>query len=90
MTFPRNDDILNLARSVFQIESEAVARLSARIDDDFVRAVELILSCKGRVVVSGMGKSGAIGRKIASTFASTGTPALFLHASEGLHGGLSG
>ncbi len=83
-----SDPILQQARQVFDTESAAVAQLSARLNDDFVRAVQLILSCRGRVVVSGMGKSGAIGRKIASTFASTGTPSLFLHAAEGLHGDL--
>ncbi len=82
------DSILNAARDVLRIESEAVAALEARLDESFVRAVQLILDCAGRVVVTGVGKSGAIGRKLASTFASTGTPALFLHAAEGLHGDL--
>jgi arabinose-5-phosphate isomerase len=65
-----------------------VAALTDRIDADFVRAVELIVNCPGRVVVTGMGKSGAVGRKIAATLASTGTPALFLHPAEGPHGDL--
>ncbi len=80
--------ILEAAREVLRIESEAVAALSARLDENFERAVALLLECRGRVVVTGVGKSGAIGRKLASTLASTGTPALFLHAAEGLHGDL--
>jgi len=81
-------ELLDQARAVFQIESEAIARLGARLDERFERAVQLVLDCRGRVVVTGIGKSGAIGRKLASTFASTGTPALFLHAAESLHGDL--
>ncbi len=76
------------ARRVLKIESEAVAALIDRIDDRFEQAVEMILSCEGRVVVTGMGKSGLIGKKIAATLASTGTPALFLHPAEGIHGDL--
>jgi len=76
------------AKKVLQIEAEAVARLIDRLDDGFDRAVELILNCRGRVVVTGMGKSGHIGNKIAATLASTGTPALFLHPAEGIHGDL--
>jgi len=69
-------------------ESEAVLALCERIDDSFGKAVELILACKGRLIVTGMGKSGAVGRKIAATFCSTGTPSLFLHPAEGIHGDL--
>ncbi len=76
------------ARRVLKIESEAVAALIDRIDDRFEQAVEMILNCEGRVVVTGMGKSGLIGKKIAATLASTGTPALFLHPAEGVHGDL--
>lgn len=83
-----NLSILTAAREVFQLESEAIARLAERVDERFERAVALLLGCSGRVVVTGIGKSGAIGRKLASTLASTGTPALFLHAAEGLHGDL--
>ncbi len=79
---------LDSARRTLLLESAAIAALAARLDASFERAVALIWSCKGRVVVTGLGKSGAIGRKIASTLASTGTPALFLHAAEGLHGDL--
>jgi arabinose-5-phosphate isomerase len=82
------DRALAKAREAIEIEAAAVAALSDRIDDGFRRAVELILDCTGRVVVTGMGKSGAIGRKLAGTLASTGTPALFLHPAEGLHGDL--
>jgi arabinose-5-phosphate isomerase len=80
--------ICEKAREVLATESEAIARMSARLDETFERAVQLVLNCSGRVVVTGVGKSGAIGRKLASTFASTGTPSLFLHAAEGLHGDL--
>jgi len=76
------------AKRVLRIESEAVAALIDRIDEKFDRAVEMILQCEGRVVVTGMGKSGLIGKKIAATLASTGTPALFLHPAEGIHGDL--
>jgi arabinose-5-phosphate isomerase len=82
------ETLLDKAREVLAIESAAITRLSTRLDQNFERAVQLLLDCHGRVVVTGVGKSGAIGRKLASTFASTGTPALFLHASEGLHGDL--
>lgn len=80
--------IIETARRVLEIESAAVSGLMARLDGRFDAAVALLLQCQGRVVVTGIGKSGAIGRKIASTLASTGTPALFLHAAEGLHGDL--
>jgi arabinose-5-phosphate isomerase len=79
---------LILAREVIAIEAESVAALAERIDDQFLRAIELLLACRGRVVVSGLGKSGHIARKIAATFASTGTPALFVHAAEAAHGDL--
>lgn len=82
------DQALAKARDAIAIEAAAVEALSARIDDSFGRAIELILDCSGRVVVTGMGKSGAVGRKLAATLASTGTPALFLHPAEGLHGDL--
>jgi arabinose-5-phosphate isomerase len=85
---PPRADALELARMVLRIESQAVAALADRIDSAFVRAVELLLKCSGRVVVSGVGKSGHIGRKIAATMASTGTPAMFVHAAEAAHGDL--
>jgi arabinose-5-phosphate isomerase len=79
---------LETAKRVLRVESEAIAGLIARLDARFEKAVELLHACKGRVVVTGLGKSGLVGRKIAATFASTGTPALFLHAGEALHGDL--
>lgn len=79
---------LDLARQVLNIEADAVLALTQRIDDNFLQALNLILACKGRVVVSGMGKSGHIARKIASTMSSTGTPAYFVHPGEASHGDL--
>ena len=76
------------AKRVLRIEADAVAALIDRIDATFVQAVDMVLESKGRVVVTGMGKSGQIGKKIAATLASTGTPALFLHPAEGVHGDL--
>ncbi len=81
-------DIKEILAEVLQIEGEAVLSLKEKIGDAICRAVEEILSCKGKVVVTGIGKSGAVGRKIASTFASTGTPAVFLHPGEAIHGEL--
>jgi len=80
--------ILKLAREVFEIEAQAVKDVAARLDERFARAVALILACRGRVVVSGIGKSGHIARKIAATLASTGTPAFFVHPAEAIHGDL--
>ena len=79
---------LETAKRVLRVESEAIAGLIERLDTRFEKAVELLHACKGRVVVTGLGKSGLVGRKIAATFASTGTPALFLHTGEALHGDL--
>jgi arabinose-5-phosphate isomerase len=79
---------IETARRVLRIEMAAIEGLLARLDATFERAVEALLGCKARVVVTGMGKSGLIGRKIAATFSSTGTPALFLHPAEALHGDL--
>jgi arabinose-5-phosphate isomerase len=79
---------LDLARKVLAIEADAVSALASRLDERFLDAIGLILACRGRVVVSGVGKSGHIARKIASTMASTGTPAFFLHAAEAGHGDL--
>lgn len=89
LTVPASDlELLRLARQVLQIESEAVDRLSLRLGDAFVRSVRLVLECRGRVVVSGIGKSGHVARKVASTMASTGTPAFFVHPAEASHGDL--
>ena len=80
--------ILEQAKRVLRIEAEAVSSLIGRLDEKFIQAVETLYACKGRVVLTGMGKSGFIAKKIAATFASTGTPALFLHPAEGVHGDL--
>ncbi|MBN1543236.1 SIS domain-containing protein, partial [candidate division KSB1 bacterium] len=83
------EDLLLLeARRVLQIESAAVSRLIDRLDESFVRAVELVYNCRGRVIVSGIGKSGIVGQKIAATLTSTGTSAIFLHPAEAVHGDL--
>ena len=79
---------LSLARKVLQTEAAAVLALTDRLDDRFARAVCLVRDCKGRVILTGMGKSGIVCRKIAATFSSTGTSALFLHPAEALHGDL--
>jgi arabinose-5-phosphate isomerase len=79
---------LTLARKVLQTEAAAILGLIDRLDDRFARAVELLRDCRGRVIVTGMGKSGIISRKIAATLASTGTPAFFLHPAEAIHGDL--
>jgi len=77
-----------LARQVIDTEAAAVAALGDRIDDGFMSALDILLACRGRVIVSGMGKSGHIARKLAATFASTGTPAHFVHPAEAAHGDL--
>lgn len=81
-------NIIDEARRVIRVEAEALSAMAERIDASFERAVDLILRSPGRVIVSGMGKSGLVGQKIASTMASTGTPAFFLHPAEGIHGDL--
>ncbi|MCU0932844.1 MAG: KpsF/GutQ family sugar-phosphate isomerase [Thiobacillaceae bacterium] len=90
MTFqsPPSADILAMARRTLDIEAGAIANLRTRIDDAFARAVDILLACPGRVVVTGMGKSGHIAGKIAATLASTGTPAFFMHPAEASHGDL--
>lgn len=85
---PAPEQLLALARRVLSIEANAVQKIATRLDGGFVAAVELILGCHGRVIVSGIGKSGHIARKIAATMASTGTPAYFVHAAEAVHGDL--
>ena len=84
----QTSDLIQSAQRTIRLEAEAVESLLTRIDADFVRACEMILTCKGRVVVVGMGKSGHIGNKIAATLASTGTPAFFVHPGEAAHGDL--
>lgn len=81
-------EIIDTAKHVLKVEAEAVLALHDRIDERFVTAVDMMLGCKGRVVITGMGKSGLICQKVAATMASTGTPALFLHPAEGIHGDL--
>ncbi len=90
MTFSttKSTDYLETARRVIALEAQGLELLSAALGESFNRAVELILSAQGRVVISGMGKSGHIGRKIAATLASTGTPAQFVHPAEASHGDL--
>jgi arabinose-5-phosphate isomerase len=78
--------LVERGRRVLRTEAEAVAALEQRLGNDFVHACQLLLACRGRVVVTGMGKSGHVGNKIAATFASTGTPAFFLHPAEAIHG----
>ncbi|QEY61394.1 KpsF/GutQ family sugar-phosphate isomerase [Metapseudomonas lalkuanensis] len=82
----QSSDLIKSAQRTIQLEREAIDALLPRIDADFVRACELILACKGRVVVVGMGKSGHVGNKIAATLASTGTPSFFVHPAEASHG----
>jgi len=79
---------LDGAKRVLAVEAEALLRLSESLDDSFTKLVEAILSCKGRVVVTGMGKSGLVGQKISATLASTGTPSFALHPADALHGDL--
>ena len=85
---PKGGTSLDVGRRVLDIEARAVQALVQRLDGGFSEAVDLLYRCKGKVVVSGMGKSGLIGQKIAATLASTGTPSFFLHPAEGLHGDL--
>lgn len=79
-------NVVDEAKRVLKIEAQSILDLAERIDEDFSKAVELLYHCKGKAVLMGMGKSGLVGRKIASTFASTGTPAFFLHPAEGVNG----
>lgn len=80
--------VIEQAKRVLKIEAEAISALTERINESFVKAVDLIFFCKGKIVVTGVGKSGLIGQKIASTLASTGTPSFFMHPAEGIHGDL--
>ncbi len=80
--------MLKHAQDVLRMEAEAVLELIPRVDANFAAAISLILECNGRTVITGMGKSGIIGRKMAATFASTGTPSFYLHPAEGIHGDL--
>src|SRR4029450_11784833 len=80
--------LLDLARTVLRTEAAAILRLVDTLDGDFERAIETLFECRGRVIVTGMGKSGIICRKMAATFSSTGTPAFFMHPAEAIHGDL--
>jgi arabinose-5-phosphate isomerase len=84
----RELDYISSAKRVFALEAHAVAALASRLDDDYGHAVARILNTRGRVIVCGMGKSGIVGKKIAATLASTGTPAFFMHPGEAYHGDL--
>jgi len=81
-------NMIKRAKEVLEIEAQAIKALKNRLGKDFIKAIELILKCKGRVVVSGMGKTGIIAQKFSATLASTGTPSLFLHTAEAIHGDL--
>mgnify|MGYP003304305219 CR=1 FL=1 len=83
-----SQEIIELARRTLHIESESLLAMAERLDEQFVSAVEKILACRGKLIVTGMGKSGLVGRKIAATLASTGTPSFFLHPGEAFHGDL--
>lgn len=87
-TSPDTFDAISSAREVLDIEAHAIEALKDHLDSKFARAIEIVMNCRGRVVVCGIGKSGHVGRKIASTLASTGTPAFFVHAAEASHGDL--
>lgn len=78
--------ILNLAKEVLELEAHSILNLTRRLDKNFEQAIEILYNCKGRVIVTGMGKSGIIGKKIAATLSSTGTPSYFLHPAESTHG----
>jgi arabinose-5-phosphate isomerase len=82
----KSEETIKVGKQVIQLEAESVAALEQRIDENFVKAVDLIFNTKGRVIVTGLGKSGVIGRKISATLTSTGTTSYFLHAAEGAHG----
>src|SRR5687768_1657542 len=82
----KNDQFCELGRAVIATEAKAINDLANRIDQSFTKACHYFLNCKGRIIVIGMGKSGHIGKKIAATFASTGSPAFFVHPGEAKHG----
>lgn len=85
-TLNKINSICDLAKEVLQIEADSVLKLKDRINEDYEKAIDILYNCKGRVIVTGMGKSGHIGRKIAATLSSTGTPSYFLHPAESTHG----
>lgn len=83
-----NFNVLEQAKDIIETEVQSIKDMSGRLDESFVNAIEMMFKCKGRIIVTGMGKSGLIGRKIAATLASTGAPSFFLHPAEGIHGDL--
>ncbi len=83
---PSNHSILNLAKEVFEIEANSIIKLIEKLGEPFIKAIDILYSCKGRIIITGMGKSGLIGKKIASTLSSTGSPSYFLHPAESTHG----
>ena len=85
-TLNKMNTISDLAKEVLQIEADSITNLKERINEDFERAIDILYQCKGRVIITGMGKSGHIGRKIEATLSSTGTPSYFLHPAESTHG----
>ena len=83
-----NVEILRIAKEVIEVESDSLLQSAERLDENFIESVQLIANCKGRVIITGIGKSAAIANKIVATFNSTGTPSVFMHAAEALHGDL--
>jgi arabinose-5-phosphate isomerase len=81
-------DVIKEAKQVFQLEGKSVAEIAKKIDQNFAEAIELLYNCRGRIIITGIGKSGLVGRKISSTFSSTGSPTIFLHPAEAQHGDL--
>ena len=81
-------DLIKIAQETFQIEAEALYKMAERLDQNFLDAIELIMHTKGKLIITGVGKSGLVGAKMAATFASTGTSSFFLHPTEALHGDL--
>jgi arabinose-5-phosphate isomerase len=86
MVFCKQNTLLDLAKEVLKTEADSIINLIPRLGENFEEALNILYSCKGRVIVTGMGKSGLIGQKIAATLSSTGTPSYFLHPAESTHG----
>lgn len=83
-----NSEVMESLKNVIKVESESLSKLSNSIDETYTEAIKLLNDCTGKVVITGVGKSGHIGKKIAATFSSTGTPSFFMHSTEGVHGDL--
>ncbi|WP_419484041.1 SIS domain-containing protein, partial [Alistipes communis] len=84
----KQNEILTVAREAIRTEADALEKMERSLDEHFVKAIEMILQSRGKLIITGMGKSGLIGRKMAATFASTGTPSFYLHPGEAFHGDL--